>query len=280
MARAAGLVRLIHPFPSLLDAVVTGGIALLAGTDLAGAVALGFAMFSLQASIGSVNDLADLEHDRLGKPRKPLPAGQVGVSSARLVAAAGLLIGLGLSAAIRPALLLVALAGVGLGYAYDLRLKASPWSWLPFALGIALLPIYAWCGATGAVPPALAIFAPGAVLGGAALGLANQLADDERDRASGVRTTVGALGRAPTWRLTVALQAATAVLAVTTLLAAGAAGIWLGVALLSIGLVAVGLGLGRSPSPAARERAWELQALGLGCLGLAWIAGLAGAGWL
>ena len=116
--------------------------------------------------------------------------------------------GLGLSIAVRPGLGLIALAGLGLGYAYDLRLKSRPWSWLPFAFGIGLLPLYAWYGASGDVPPALGFLVPAAVLGGTALALANQLADDERDRASGVRTTVGLLGRRRAWQLIAALHIA------------------------------------------------------------------------
>jgi 4-hydroxybenzoate polyprenyltransferase len=280
IARGVGIVRLVHPFPCLLDAVVTAGIGLLAGADALTAGLLGLAMFCLQASIGAVNDLADLEHDRQGKPAKPLAAGLVGLRAARLVAVAGLVAGLGLSLAVRPALGLLALAGLGLGYAYDLRLKSSPWSWLPFACGIGLLPLYAWYGASGDVPPALKVLVPAAVLGGAALALANQLADDERDRASGVRTTVGLLGRRRSWQLIAALHIAVAIIAILTLVSARAGIVALGAAVLSIELIAVGTELGRSPTAAGRERAWELQAIGLGCLGLAWLAGLAGAGGL
>ncbi len=278
IARGVGIVRLVHPFPCLLDAVLTAGIGLLAGADGPTAALLGLAMFCLQASIGAVNDLADLEHDRQGKPGKPLASGPVGLRTARLVAVTGLVAGLGLSIAVRPGLGLIALAGLGLGYAYDLRLKSSPWSWLPFAFGIGLLPLYAWYGASGNVPPALGFLIPAAVLGGTALALANQLADDERDRASGVRTTVGLLGRRRAWQLIAALHIAVAIMAILTLLSAGAGTVAFGAALLSVELIAVGTELGRSPTAASRERAWELQAIGLGCLGLAWLAGLAGAG--
>jgi len=278
IARGVGIVRLVHPFPCLLDAVLTAGIGLFAGADGPTAALLGLAMFCLQASIGAVNDLADLEHDRQGKPAKPLATGLVGLPTAGLVAMAGFAAGLGLSIAIRPGLGLIGLAGLGLGYAYDLRLKSSPWSWLPFACGIGLLPVYAWFGASGDVPPALGFLVPAAVLGGAALALANQLADDERDRASGVRTTVGLLGRKRAWQLIAALHIAVAIIAILTLLGARAGIVAFGAALLSIELIAVGTELGRSPTAAGRERAWELQAIGLGCLGLAWLAGLSGAG--
>ncbi len=258
--------------------MVTAALATVAGADPATSLLLGSSMFCLQASIGSVNDIVDLERDRTNKPAKPLPSGLIGLPAARLIAAIGLVLGLLGSAAVRPALTIIAVAGVGLGFAYDLRLKAGPWSWLPFALGVGLLPIYAWFGATGEVPAVFLILVPLAVLGGAALALANQLADDERDRASGLQTAVGVLGRSRAWRLSAILEAIVAGIALSTLVLSRASFVSIALADVSVGAMAIGLELGRSLRPASRERAWELQAIALGCLALAWLAGLAGRG--
>ena len=38
---------------------------------------------------------------------------------------------------------------LAIGYGYDLRFKGTAWSWLPFAVGIPLLPVFGWVGATG-----------------------------------------------------------------------------------------------------------------------------------
>lgn len=271
---------MIHPFPTLLDALVTAGLAWLAGAAVDRALLLGAAMFCLQASIGTVNDLADVGRDRDHKPGKPLPRGVLSIEAARLVAAGGLLAGLGLSLAAGPAALAVAGLGVSIGYAYDLRLKASPWSWLPFALGVPLLPVYAWLGATGGLPTPFLVLIPAAVVGGAALALANQLADDERDRSAGTRTAVGLLGRATGWRVGALLQAAVAVVAAGSLVGAGAAIPAIGAADGAIALIMIGLALGRSRLARTRERGWEAQAIGLGALALAWLGGLASRGLL
>ena len=69
-----------------------------------------------------------------------------------------------------PALAVVVL---GVGVAYDLWAKGTPWSWLPFAVGIPLLPVYGWVGATGSPPGFFAVLVPMAVLAGAALAIAN-----------------------------------------------------------------------------------------------------------
>lgn len=277
-AQATGVIRLLHPFPSLLDGVVTAALASVAGAGAPTSVLLGLSMFCLQATIGSVNDIADVERDRANKPGKPLPRGVIGLPVAKLLAATGLVLGLAGSAVVRRPLVVIALAGVGLGLAYDLRLKAGPWSWLPFALGIGLLPIYAWFGATGQIPAVFVVLVPLAVLGGAALALANQLADDERDLASGLHTAVRALGRRRAWRLSALLEATVAVIALGTLVVNHASLLSIGAADIAIGLMAIGLELGRSLRAELRERAWELQAVGLGILALAWVAGLAGRG--
>ena len=81
----------------MLDALLTAGLARLAGAGVERSLILGAAMLCLQASIGTLNDLADLERDRGLKLAKPLPRGLVSPGVARLVVAAGLLAGLALS---------------------------------------------------------------------------------------------------------------------------------------------------------------------------------------
>ena len=204
-------------------------------------------MFCLQASIGSLNDLADVGRDRDLKPGKPLPNGQVSIEAARLITRAGLVAGLALSLVGGPATLAVAVVGVAVGYLYDLRLKAGRWSWLAFAVGLPLLPVYAWIGATGGIPTAFLVLVPLAVVGGAALALANELADDERDRGAGLRTAVGSLGRERAWRAGALLEAVVGVVAAGSLIAAGAPILAIGTADGSIALLMIGLALGRSP---------------------------------
>src|SRR5664280_3302631 len=73
-----GPLGLLHPFPSALNALAAATFTLLAGGSAATAGGAALAMALLQTSIGSVNDLCDLERDRLGHPEKPLPSGRVG----------------------------------------------------------------------------------------------------------------------------------------------------------------------------------------------------------
>jgi 4-hydroxybenzoate polyprenyltransferase len=234
-------------------------------------------MLALQASIGALNDLVDAGVDRGRKPGKPIPRGVVGPTAAGLLAAAGLAVGLALSAVSGIPTLLVAAAGVGCGYLYDLRLSRSAWSWLPLALALPLVPFHAWLGATGSAPTALLALVPVAVLGGSGLALGNGLVDVERDRAAGMTTAVVALGHRRAWLLhAVALAGAVGAAIVLEPGGGPATAAWRVAAhVVAVASIAVGaalLGRGRPPT---RERGWELEAAGVAVLGIAWLAGLA-----
>ena len=230
-------------------------------------------MFCLQAAIGTANDLVDVEADRDRKPGKPIPAGLVAPFVARAILVVALALGVGLSALSGPAVLGLAVAGSAIGFAYDLRLSGTRWSWLPFALGVPLLPLYAWLGGSGELPGAFGLLLPLAVLAGTALACSNALADIERDRSAGTATIATALGAPATWRLGAACQAVVVLVALATILGRGdarAASAGIAGAL----VIGAGLGFGRAADPWRRERGWELQGLGLGLLAIAWLAGV------
>jgi 4-hydroxybenzoate polyprenyltransferase len=274
-ARLLGIVRLGHPFPSTLDAVVTGAIAALAGADALRAMHLAVAMLAIQVAIGAANDWADAPTDATSRPGKPIPAGLVSRRGAARVAAAAAATGLTLATLIGPLPLAVAALGLATGLAYDLRLKGTRWSWLPYAVGIPLLPVYAWVGTTGTLPPAIAVMVALAALAGAALAVANALADLERDVSAGTETVATALGIERARRVGAALQAVAVggAVASAVVLGGGPAGI----ALVAVGalLVAVGVAAGLRPSTTARQRAWELQGIGVGFVAAGWIAAVA-----
>ena len=121
---------------------------------------------------------------------------------------------------------------------------------------------------------------PMAVIGGAALALANELADAERDRAADVQTAVGSLGRERAWRISLGLEAIVALVAGGSLVLDAAPAVAIGAADGSIALLMIGLALSRSPLASTRERGWEAQAIALGCLALAWLGGFASRGLL
>jgi 4-hydroxybenzoate polyprenyltransferase len=233
-------------------------------------------MFCLQACIGATNDIADVALDAGTKPGKPLPRGLVSRRAATWLAVGAGVVGLALSVPSGPAVTAAAVVGLAIGLAYDLRLKGTAWSWAGFAVGVPLLPAYAWLGAAGSLPPAFLVLLPTAVVAGAALALANLQADADRDAAAGVITAATVLGPWRTWLIGTALLAVVVVLAASSLVALGGGGPAAYPLLAGVGILSAGVAVGRGRTGDLAERAWELEAAGVGVLAAAWLAALAG----
>ncbi|WP_380166758.1 UbiA family prenyltransferase [Jannaschia sp. R86511] len=192
------LLRAAHAGPT----VAVTGFALAwgvlgVGLPAAALVLLGAAVLSGQLAIGWTNDWADAGRDRAsGRTDKPVAAGQVGrgqVGAAALVAA-GLCVLLSLW--LGPAAGAVHLVAVASGLAYDLGLKSTPASPLPFAVSFGLLPAVATLAAAapgGPAWPTVPVLLAAALLGVAAH-LANTVPDAEDDARTGVRGLPQRLG--------------------------------------------------------------------------------------
>jgi len=190
-------VRIIHPFPTLMNVVATGGLAVIAtrgGASVASVVHLMLAMLAIQACIGTVNDLTDRELDAASKPSKPLVQGALSVKAARLASAATFAMALILSAGFGMGAWLLAMTGLGCGLVYDLRLKRTIASGAPFIVGLPLLPIWVWVSLGRFQPRLLALIPLGALIG-LALHLANSVIDLDADERAGVRGLASLLGR-------------------------------------------------------------------------------------
>ena len=245
---------------------------MVAGADGWTALRLGLAMVLLQASIGTLNDLVDAPDDARSKPGKPIPDGQVPIPVARgvVVAAAGA--GIVLTIPSGPGLVGLAVVILAIGFGYDLAFKGTAWSWLPFAVGIPLLPVFGWFATAGSLPASFALLVPVAVLAGAALAIANARADLERDAAAGVDSVAMRLGSDRAWLVHAVLLGAVVGVAWVTLGFAGASALQLAGAAVASAGVALGVVFGRSGNPQRLERAWELEAVGVGVLAAVWLA--------
>ena len=237
-------------------------------------------MLGLQFAIGTANDLADASRDRVSRPDKPIPAGLVNPRQAVAVLLVASSAGLCVAGSVGVAALAVGAVGLADGLIYDLRLKGTALSWVPFALGVGLLPMYAWIGAAAALPPAFWGIVPLAFVAGATLALANSLADLERDLLAGASSVATALGRGR------ALVGSAVALGFLQLAVATSTAV---VGPLPAGLVAelagaalgwLGLRLTASLNERARRLGWEVQAVGVVMMGAGWLATLGSAGLL
>lgn len=276
--RLLAVSRLVHPFPSVLDGIIVALIAVVAGGGPATALVLGGSMTALQFAIGAVNDLVDAAADAGHKPGKPIPGGLVTRRQAALTAAGCATIGLALALVNGPGLLLLAVLILGIGLVYDLRAKGTTLSWLPLAVGIPLLPVYGWFGASGTLPGLFLVLVPAAANAGTALAIANAIVDMERDASAGRRSIALALGLRGASGLVLGLHAVVALLATATAAYVGAPTGWLVAVLAATGVPLAGALLGivaaGREGVGLRELAWEVQAIGTGLLAVAWLGAL------
>ncbi|GHD78021.1 UbiA family prenyltransferase [Salinibacterium amurskyense] len=188
------LLRSSHPGPTAAVTVIV--LALAWGYGLEGwrIAILTAAILANQLSVGLSNDWLDAERDRAsGRTDKPVVSGEI--SATRV---AGIALGLAATSIVLSLLLgpLAALAHavfLASGWLYNLGLKATLFSVVPYIAGFGSLPAIVTLAAG---TPQLA--APWAIAAGALLGVAahfsNVLPDLDDDSSTGVRGLPHALG--------------------------------------------------------------------------------------
>lgn len=153
-------------------------------------------MLLVQFSISALNEWADADLDRQAGRRRPIPLGLLtagtGLTVAVLCAVGAFL--LSVLANFGPVALLLVGIGLASGWAYDLRFKGTPFSFLPFAIAFPLMPF--WIGLLAGRPASSLgiLFLGGSPLAGA-IHLADAIPDRDRDRAAGLRTLAVVLGK-------------------------------------------------------------------------------------
>ena len=190
-----------------------------------------------------------------------------------LVAAVSAAIGLVLSATLGGPVLVVAVAALALGYSYDLWVRGTAVSWLPFTLAIPLLPAYGWLAARGDLPSWFAVLGVMAALAGMALAIANAVADTERDREADLESIAIVLGPRRSFVLGAALWVGAGVIALGSLAVLTAVLPWGLVIAVAVVMAVAAAGSAVRSAPAARERAWEVQAVVAAIAGVAWLLG-------
>jgi 4-hydroxybenzoate polyprenyltransferase len=241
-ATASALARSCHPGPSVAVTLFVTALCVTAGNGWGTCVIAAIAVLAGQLSIGWSNDRLDVQRDRaVRRLDKPLATEEAPLRTTDIAISVALLATVAFSFALGARAGGLHLAAVACGWSYNLGLKRTWWSWLPYALAFGSLPVIA----TLALPdPRVAgAWAIGAgALFGVTAHLTNALPDLVDDRETGVVGFPHRIGA----RACLAASAGLA-LAASLLVVFGPPGSpstlgWVGV-VVSLGLVGAGLPL-------------------------------------
>jgi 4-hydroxybenzoate polyprenyltransferase len=167
--------------------LLTALLAVDAGQPLGTGILVTSAVFTGQLSIGWSNDLIDATRDRLVQRKdKPIAVGSLEARVVRgaLIVVVPLCVLLSLLCGVRSGLTHLVL-GVGSGWAYNLGLKRTAFSWLPYAVAFGTLPAVVWLALSPPALPRWWLLVAAALLGVGAH-LVNALPDLVDDAATGV----------------------------------------------------------------------------------------------
>lgn len=233
LVRLRAVAALLRPlnFLMFLAGVALGGW-LAAGTEAFSGVAgerLLVAAVSaalIGGAANSLNDVFDLEIDRLNRPDRPLPSGRLSPAAARRIWGAGSAAGVLLAAFLSAAHVTVALLAVVLLFGYSARLKRTVlWGNAAVALLVALTLVYGGLTA-GDVTPAL-VAAVFAFLTTLAREIVKDLQDASGDAAQGARTLPVVYGAKTAGRVVTGVLLATLAVMPVPFLAARYSGLYL-----------------------------------------------------
>ncbi len=255
LATAGALVRSAHPGPAVAVTLVAGLLAASADLSAGRAALVVAAVLTGQLVIGWSNDLVDAARDRaVHRTDKPLAAGEVDAGTVRSASVAALVLTVPLSWACGAAAGAVqVLCVVGSGWLYNVRLKSSVWSWLPYAVAFGALPAVATLAQTPPALPPWWMALAGALLGVGAH-LVNALPDLDDDAATGISGLPHRLGARRAAPLATAALAAASLVVCAAIRSTHPTSVWLlaGVVAVVVVLSVVALrGQGRTPFRAA-----------------------------
>jgi 4-hydroxybenzoate polyprenyltransferase len=180
------LVRAAHPLPCITVTALATALALAAGVGGRSAL-LAAAMLCGQLSVGWSNDAIDAPADILAeRADKPIALGAVSRATVGRAAAGALVLTVPLSLLLGWRAGIAHLTAVALAWAYNLGLKRTLASPLPYAGAFGLLPVIVAAMLPGAPAPRPALVIAGACCGVAAH-FANTVGDTTEDALTGVR---------------------------------------------------------------------------------------------
>jgi len=243
---AGALFHASHPEPGIAVTVLAMLLATTWDAPTGTVLLVGVAALSGQLTVGWSNDLVDRDRDvRSGRLDKPLATGALSIASVRTAIVVTLAVAVVASLSLGPWAGPLHLALVATGWAYNLGLKRTVLSWLPYAVCFGGLPVVVSLAARDDPGPAWTVVA-GALLGTGAH-LVNAVPDLEDDGRTGVRGLPHRLGAARSIDLATALMLAGTI--VTLVVPVGGVDV---IAVVALALCGVLLVIGRLAGAAFR----------------------------
>ena len=272
-----GLALVIHLFPAVMNGAAALVFYLIAANPASAlpAIALTLSVFLVSSAVGSMNDYLDVDLDRATKPTKPIARGDISQTTAFVVSIASAVIGVGMSFLLGFPVGSIALLVLASGLAYDVWLKGTLWSWVPYAIGIPALPVWSFLAADAFTPILLLSFPLGALIS-LALQLANTVPDIEGDKSFGVVGLAHRLGvQASLVVIWTCFALSIGLLALTPFFLGNDAdllfpGIAVGAAILFAMILVTVIGRSR----ARLQQGWYMSAVLGGVLGVSWVLSL------
>jgi 4-hydroxybenzoate polyprenyltransferase len=205
--KVTALLLASHPGPTAVVTIIAIVLGVGLGYSPGRLAILAVAILLGQLSIGWSNDWLDAARDAAVHRRdKPAASGAVSVPTVRTAAFAALVAAILVTLVLGPLAVIVHTIAIAGGWAYNLGLKSTVVSFVPFAISFGLLPAIATLGLE---PPRFA--APWVLAAGALLGVAahvtNVLPDLADDDSTGIRGLPHRLGAIPSGLLAFACLA-------------------------------------------------------------------------
>jgi 4-hydroxybenzoate polyprenyltransferase len=148
---------------------------------------IGLTILLTQLSISVLNDWADRKRDALAGRRRPVALGRISPPAAFGLAIVLAVASLAAAYALGWRSFLLVILGLAAGWSYDLFLKPTPFSIVPFAIGFPVLALWAAVAVDRPLRDAPVLFLGGVPLA-IAIHLADAIPDREADAMAGLRT--------------------------------------------------------------------------------------------
>ena len=248
----APLLLAAHIGPTVAVTTVVALLCVAAPLPAATTLVVTSAVFSGQLTIGWGNDLLDSSRDRsVGRSDTPLARGDLSAALVRrcLVVAAVACVVLSLMAGWRSGLTHLFL-GVAFGHLYNLVFKATPLSWLPYAVAFGCLPaVVSLAADPPAAPPAWMVVTAAAL--GVAAHFLNTLPDFDDDAATGIQGLPHRIGATASRVVATVLLVGASATAVLGPSGAPATGAWIALGIVVVLALVALVGRGKAPFYAA-----------------------------